>query len=322
MPPSPRANSERTAMPCCDLDADGVETETAMLTALFDPTDWPPLLNLMDNATAASATMSDLSEGLSRTEQKRKRTNDSETGEIQPKKTRLVTNDKQFSEDEMESSEEDEDENQWEARNLEERRNVLRISVYKMRVIEDPEIFLRRSVLIHNTIRRLQVDMDQDHFIESTHNFVAKEIEVKTEGSTDVENNCLIGFMEYQDQSQDELDQENTKEFQNDMADYTDEDSEDEEDDDEEELCSTKDYQDDRLNPKEPTEDIEERLTPANCLCYPDTWCRQDCNRECSSSRRDSNQCATEYRTARNSNQGESVFDSVVYQSLLVSLES
>ncbi|XP_023217163.1 FK506-binding protein 4-like isoform X2 [Centruroides sculpturatus] len=263
----------------------------------------------------------EIPEGLSKIEQRRKRTNDSETNEIHHKRTRLTSNDKQTSEDEMESSEDDDDDdNQWERRNLEEKRNILRISVYKMRVIEDPEIFLRRSVLIHNTIRRLQVDMDQDHFIESTQNFVAKEIEVKTEGSIEGENNCLIGFMGYQDHPREELDQDNTKEFSNDMADYTDDDS-DEDEEEEEELCSTKDYHDDRLSPKEPTGDVEERLT-TGCLCYSDSWCRQDCNRDCSGTRRESNQCATEYRTVRNNNQGESVFDSVVYQSLLVSLES
>ncbi|XP_046384606.1 uncharacterized protein LOC124154745 [Ischnura elegans] len=44
----------------------------------------------------------------------------------------------------------------------EERRKVLKISVAKLRRIEDPESSLRRSVLINNTVRRLQREARED----------------------------------------------------------------------------------------------------------------------------------------------------------------
>ena len=44
----------------------------------------------------------------------------------------------------------------------EERRRVLRLSVHKMRAVEDPEAFLRRSVLINNTMKRLQRELREE----------------------------------------------------------------------------------------------------------------------------------------------------------------
>lgn len=41
----------------------------------------------------------------------------------------------------------------------EERRRLLRISMAKIHSVEDPEAYLRRSVLINNTVRRLQSDV-------------------------------------------------------------------------------------------------------------------------------------------------------------------
>ncbi|XP_077395864.1 SERTA domain-containing protein 4 [Festucalex cinctus] len=42
---------------------------------------------------------------------------------------------------------------------LEERAHVLRLSLDKMRFIDDPEVFLRRSVLVNNLLRRLRADI-------------------------------------------------------------------------------------------------------------------------------------------------------------------
>ncbi|XP_046381333.2 SERTA domain-containing protein 4-like [Haliotis rufescens] len=43
-----------------------------------------------------------------------------------------------------------------------ERRKVLRISIQKLRQMEDPEHFLRRSVLINNTVRRMQSEIREE----------------------------------------------------------------------------------------------------------------------------------------------------------------
>ncbi|XP_077425120.1 SERTA domain-containing protein 4 [Vanacampus margaritifer] len=42
---------------------------------------------------------------------------------------------------------------------MEERAHVLRLSLDKMRFIDDPEVFLRRSVLVNNLLRRLRADI-------------------------------------------------------------------------------------------------------------------------------------------------------------------
>uniref|UniRef100_A0A3P9JDX4 SERTA domain containing 4 n=1 Tax=Oryzias latipes TaxID=8090 RepID=A0A3P9JDX4_ORYLA len=42
---------------------------------------------------------------------------------------------------------------------LEERAHVLRLSLEKMRFIDDPELFLRRSVLVNNLLRRLRAEI-------------------------------------------------------------------------------------------------------------------------------------------------------------------
>lgn len=40
-----------------------------------------------------------------------------------------------------------------------ERRKVLKISISKLRLIDDPEVFLRRSVLVNNTLKKLQKEI-------------------------------------------------------------------------------------------------------------------------------------------------------------------
>ena len=42
------------------------------------------------------------------------------------------------------------------------KRRVLRVSVHKLRQIDDPEVFLRRSVLINNTMRRMQQELIEE----------------------------------------------------------------------------------------------------------------------------------------------------------------
>lgn len=44
-------------------------------------------------------------------------------------------------------------------RGKDERRKVLKISISKLRLIDDPEVFLRRSVLVNNTLKRLQKEI-------------------------------------------------------------------------------------------------------------------------------------------------------------------
>nr|KAG5695934.1 hypothetical protein BaRGS_017515 [Batillaria attramentaria] len=44
----------------------------------------------------------------------------------------------------------------------EERRRILKLSIHKMRAVEDPEHFLRRSVLINNTMKRLQRELREE----------------------------------------------------------------------------------------------------------------------------------------------------------------
>ncbi|XP_003748588.2 uncharacterized protein LOC100905019 [Galendromus occidentalis] len=44
-------------------------------------------------------------------------------------------------------------------RGKDERRKVLKISISKLRLIDDPEVFLRRSVLVNNTLKKLQKEI-------------------------------------------------------------------------------------------------------------------------------------------------------------------
>ena len=44
----------------------------------------------------------------------------------------------------------------------EERRRILKVSIKKLKEIENAELYLRRSLLIHNTVRRLQNEMQLD----------------------------------------------------------------------------------------------------------------------------------------------------------------
>lgn len=49
-------------------------------------------------------------------------------------------------------------------RQKDERRRVFKISLNKLRRIEDPESFLRRSVLVNNTVKRLQREIREEKF--------------------------------------------------------------------------------------------------------------------------------------------------------------
>ena len=54
--------------------------------------------------------------------------------------------------------------------NREERRKVLKMSVRKLKDIDDPETFLRRSVLVNNTMKRLQVEIRTERETKKTNN--------------------------------------------------------------------------------------------------------------------------------------------------------
>ena len=44
----------------------------------------------------------------------------------------------------------------------EERKRILKVSVRKLKDIDDPEVFLRRSVLVNNTMKRLQTEIREE----------------------------------------------------------------------------------------------------------------------------------------------------------------
>lgn len=56
-----------------------------------------------------------------------------------------------------------------------ERRKVLKISMSKMKRIEDPELFLRRSVLVNNTVKRLQREI-RDERQRPVDDFLADDV--------------------------------------------------------------------------------------------------------------------------------------------------
>ncbi|XP_053403394.1 uncharacterized protein LOC128558404 [Mercenaria mercenaria] len=45
-----------------------------------------------------------------------------------------------------------------------ERKNILKISVKKLKQLDDPETFLRRTVLVNNTMKNLQKELRAEHF--------------------------------------------------------------------------------------------------------------------------------------------------------------
>ena len=55
----------------------------------------------------------------------------------------------------------------------EERKRVLKLSVKKLRSIEDPEAFLSRSVLINNTLKRLQTEVREEKSIKKANSTAA-----------------------------------------------------------------------------------------------------------------------------------------------------
>ncbi|XP_067143955.1 uncharacterized protein DDB_G0279979-like [Centruroides vittatus] len=239
MSPLTRASSKQIQMPCCDLDVDGVERESAMLTALFDPTEWPPLLSLMDSSngntttsitttvTTTTTTTNSNSAITSSGAEKRKQTESAiENWCKRPK----IETDLTVSGEEVVKKKK--------GKKKDERRKLLKISVNKLRNIDDAETFLRRSVLIHNTVRRLQREMEQERSGDPW----------EDEEPYGVSENVL-------------------------------------------------------------------QITIGESKCDTRPQSQQT---DCAGS-----QCATQYRTTQgNGHQGESVFDSVVYHSLLVSLES
>ncbi|XP_069787279.1 SERTA domain-containing protein 4 isoform X2 [Narcine bancroftii] len=49
----------------------------------------------------------------------------------------------------------------------EDRTHILRLSLEKLRLIEDPEVFLRRSVLINNLLKRIRGEMQNDWYLSA-----------------------------------------------------------------------------------------------------------------------------------------------------------
>ncbi|XP_060594438.1 uncharacterized protein LOC132748816 [Ruditapes philippinarum] len=43
------------------------------------------------------------------------------------------------------------------------RKKILKMSIKKLKDLDDPETFLRRTVLVNNTMKRLQVDLQEEH---------------------------------------------------------------------------------------------------------------------------------------------------------------
>ncbi|XP_064487735.1 uncharacterized protein LOC135399928 [Ornithodoros turicata] len=56
-----------------------------------------------------------------------------------------------------------------------ERRRVLKISMSKMKRIEDPELFLRRSVLVNNTVKKLQREI-RDERQRPADDFIGEDV--------------------------------------------------------------------------------------------------------------------------------------------------
>lgn len=79
----------------------------------------------------------------------------------------------------------------WQARTKarEERKQVLKISINKLRQIDDPEVFLRRSVLIHNTMQKLQKEVRDEKTSSSLTN-IPCDLDSCCAGYTCYSTNC------------------------------------------------------------------------------------------------------------------------------------
>jgi hypothetical protein len=71
----------------------------------------------------------------------------------------------------------------------EERRRILKMSVQKLRQMEDPEYFLTRSVLINNTLRKLQDEIREEKQYQGYKNCIYK---VRPSYGYDVLNNSYL----------------------------------------------------------------------------------------------------------------------------------
>lgn len=69
-----------------------------------------------------------------------------------------------------------------------ERKKVLKISIKKLKQLDDPEIFLRRTVLVNNTMKRLQTEVRDEKLRTRKHEMSRKKIYC---GYGVLNNNCL-----------------------------------------------------------------------------------------------------------------------------------
>ena len=78
----------------------------------------------------------------------------------------------------------------------EERKKVLKISIQKLKHLEDPEHFLRRSVLINNTMKRLQTEVREEKMKQPKYGRRNKAVDFSY-GM--LNNNCLSSSYMYDD---------------------------------------------------------------------------------------------------------------------------
>uniref|UniRef100_T1ITJ5 SERTA domain-containing protein n=1 Tax=Strigamia maritima TaxID=126957 RepID=T1ITJ5_STRMM len=72
----------------------------------------------------------------------------------------------------------------------EERKRILKLSIGKLRQVDDPEVFLRRSVLINNTVRRLHRELREEKLNRTSRFINARTDEVKTTTQSPVSAKC------------------------------------------------------------------------------------------------------------------------------------
>lgn len=77
-----------------------------------------------------------------------------------------------------------------------ERRKVLKISLKKLRQLEDPETFLRRTVLVNNTMKRMQSELREDKYRSRTFESNRRK---SFNGYNVLNNNCLSNSYLYDD---------------------------------------------------------------------------------------------------------------------------
>lgn len=86
----------------------------------------------------------------------------------------------------------------------EERRKVLRISIQKFRQMEDPEHFLRRSVLINNTLKKVQKEI-RDEKQKSFQGYKSCVYRLRPTYDYDITNNCYLQSNEYISMFEDQI---------------------------------------------------------------------------------------------------------------------